>query len=104
MVVLQIPSQLQNRLLRIQSPRHLLSLIRSRLKMQPTSIHSTGPSAWHTWHREVPIRPDYVGKNIPTSRLEQVDVRLTESDGTDEVVLIDEPREPDSDASREEDR
>ncbi len=55
-------------------------------------------------HREVPIRPDYVGKNIPTSRLEQVDVRLTESDGTDEVVLIDEPRQPDSDASREEDR
>jgi pyrimidine operon attenuation protein/uracil phosphoribosyltransferase len=42
-------------------------------------------------HREVPIRPDYVGKNIPTSRVEQVDVRLSESDGVDEVVLIDEP-------------
>ena len=41
-------------------------------------------------HREVPIRPDYVGKNIPTSRMEQVDVRLTETDGADEVVLTEE--------------
>ena len=42
-------------------------------------------------HREVPIRADYVGKNIPTSRIEEVDVRLCESDGTDEVLLIDAP-------------
>lgn len=41
-------------------------------------------------HRELPIRPDYVGKNLPTSSREQVTVRLTETDGTDEVV-IEEP-------------
>jgi len=38
-------------------------------------------------HRELPIRADYVGKNIPTSRREQVQVRLAESDGVDEVVI-----------------
>ena len=38
-------------------------------------------------HRELPIRPDYVGKNIPTSLHEQVLVRLSEIDGNDEVVL-----------------
>jgi pyrimidine operon attenuation protein / uracil phosphoribosyltransferase len=38
-------------------------------------------------HRELPIRPDYVGKNVPTSRSERVDVRLSELDGVDEVVL-----------------
>jgi len=38
-------------------------------------------------HRELPIRADYVGKNIPTSRREQVQVRLAESDGVDEVVV-----------------
>jgi pyrimidine operon attenuation protein/uracil phosphoribosyltransferase len=40
-------------------------------------------------HRELPIRPDYVGKNVPTSRDENIKVRLTEIDGHDEVVLID---------------
>lgn len=39
-------------------------------------------------HRELPIRPDYVGKNIPTSRQDDVQVRLTETDGSDAVVLI----------------
>jgi len=39
-------------------------------------------------HRELPIRPDYVGKNVPTARDESVEVRLTEVDGRDEVVLI----------------
>jgi pyrimidine operon attenuation protein / uracil phosphoribosyltransferase len=38
-------------------------------------------------HRELPIRADYVGKNIPTSRLEWVHVKLLEVDGTDGVVL-----------------
>lgn len=38
-------------------------------------------------HREVPIRADYVGKNVPTSLGETVEVRLSESDGKDEVVL-----------------
>lgn len=39
-------------------------------------------------HRELPIRADYVGKNIPTAREEQVIVRLSEKDGQDEVVLV----------------
>jgi pyrimidine operon attenuation protein/uracil phosphoribosyltransferase len=39
-------------------------------------------------HRELPIRPDYVGKNLPTSRSERVQVRLEEIDGVDEVVLV----------------
>ena len=39
-------------------------------------------------HRELPIRPDYIGKNVPTSRQEKVAVRLEEVDGVDEVVLI----------------
>lgn len=39
-------------------------------------------------HREVPIRPDYIGKNLPTSRGERVCVRLTEVDGTDNVVIL----------------
>jgi pyrimidine operon attenuation protein / uracil phosphoribosyltransferase len=39
-------------------------------------------------HRELPIRPDYVGKNVPTSSHEKVAVRLEEVDGVDEVVLI----------------
>jgi pyrimidine operon attenuation protein / uracil phosphoribosyltransferase len=38
-------------------------------------------------HRELPIRPDYVGKNIPTARAERVDVRLTEVDGIDSVSV-----------------
>jgi pyrimidine operon attenuation protein/uracil phosphoribosyltransferase len=38
-------------------------------------------------HRELPIKADYVGKNIPTSRQESVQVRLLEIDGTDEVVI-----------------
>ena len=39
-------------------------------------------------HRELPIRPDFVGKNLPTSLDEQVRVSLTEIDGVDEVTLI----------------
>jgi len=38
-------------------------------------------------HRELPIRPDYVGKNLPTSRAEHVHVRLRELDGIDEVAI-----------------
>ena len=38
-------------------------------------------------HRELPIRADYVGKNVPTSRDEDVDVRLIEIDGVDEVLI-----------------
>jgi pyrimidine operon attenuation protein/uracil phosphoribosyltransferase len=39
-------------------------------------------------HRELPIRPDYVGKNIPTALPERVSVRVAEEDGIDEVVLV----------------
>ena len=38
-------------------------------------------------HRELPIRADYVGKNVPTSDTEAVAVRITEKDGTDEVLI-----------------
>jgi len=38
-------------------------------------------------HRELPIRADYVGKNVPTSRAEEVDVLFTETDGRDAVLL-----------------
>ncbi len=38
-------------------------------------------------HRELPIRPDYVGKNLPTARSERVNVRVSEVDGVDEVTI-----------------
>jgi pyrimidine operon attenuation protein / uracil phosphoribosyltransferase len=40
-------------------------------------------------HRELPIRPDYVGKNLPTSRSERVNVHVEELDGVDEVRITD---------------
>lgn len=40
-------------------------------------------------HRELPIRGDYVGKNVPTSRKEMISVRVPEYDGADEVVIVD---------------
>jgi pyrimidine operon attenuation protein/uracil phosphoribosyltransferase len=43
-------------------------------------------------HRELPIRPDFVGKNLPTSKRESVAVRLREHDGEDRVVIV-EPEE-----------
>lgn len=39
-------------------------------------------------HRELPVRADYVGKNLPTAESERVDVRLLETDGADEVVIV----------------
>jgi pyrimidine operon attenuation protein/uracil phosphoribosyltransferase len=38
-------------------------------------------------HREIPIRADYVGKNMPSSRHEDIQVKLQESDGIDEVAI-----------------
>jgi len=38
-------------------------------------------------HREMPIRPDYVGKNIPSSKHEEIQVKLVETDGIDEVAI-----------------
>jgi pyrimidine operon attenuation protein / uracil phosphoribosyltransferase len=40
-------------------------------------------------HRELPIRADFVGKNVPTARAQQVRVHLAEIDGTDEVLVTD---------------
>jgi pyrimidine operon attenuation protein/uracil phosphoribosyltransferase len=39
-------------------------------------------------HRELPIRPDYVGKNLPTALRERINVKVRECDGVDEVVLV----------------
>lgn len=41
-------------------------------------------------HRELPVRADYVGKNIPTAKTETVEVRLEEVDGKDEVVILEQ--------------
>lgn len=38
-------------------------------------------------HRELPIRPDFIGKNVPTSKHEEIEVALTEIDGKDEVTI-----------------
>ena len=43
-------------------------------------------------HREIPIRADYVGKNVPTSRKEVIHVRLLETDQADQVVISEEER------------
>ncbi len=45
-------------------------------------------------HREMPIRPDYVGKNIPSARQEEIQVRLVETDGTDEVAIVSSEEKP----------
>ena len=44
-------------------------------------------------HRELPIRPDYVGKNLPTHRDERIQVQLVEVDEVDRVLLIPAPEE-----------
>ncbi|MGI8511779.1 MAG: bifunctional pyr operon transcriptional regulator/uracil phosphoribosyltransferase PyrR [Solirubrobacteraceae bacterium] len=44
-------------------------------------------------HRELPIRPDYVGKNLPTARSERVNVRVREVDGVDQVAIEPDPVE-----------
>ena len=44
-------------------------------------------------HRELPIRPDYVGKNLPTSRDERIQVQLVEVDEVDRVLLVPTPEE-----------
>lgn len=46
-------------------------------------------------HRELPIRADYVGKNLPTSVAQQVRVSLVETDGVDQVTIAGEPAELD---------
>ena len=39
-------------------------------------------------HRELPIRPDYVGKNVPTAEGERIEVLVTEEDGIDQAVIV----------------
>ena len=46
-------------------------------------------------HRELPIRPDYVGKNLPTARGERIQVELLEVDELDAVLLVGEPEDGD---------
>jgi pyrimidine operon attenuation protein/uracil phosphoribosyltransferase len=43
-------------------------------------------------HRELPIRPDFIGKNVPTSTGESVEVRLEETDGSEEAVVLEEKK------------
>ena len=43
-------------------------------------------------HRELPIRPDYVGKNIPTAKSKRVQVHLDEEDGDDKVIMQEQPQ------------
>ncbi|NLA10341.1 MAG: bifunctional pyr operon transcriptional regulator/uracil phosphoribosyltransferase, partial [Microbacteriaceae bacterium] len=38
-------------------------------------------------HRELPIRPDFVGKNLPSAKSERINVRLNETDGVEEVTI-----------------
>jgi len=44
-------------------------------------------------HRELPIRPDYVGKNLPTARGERIQVQLVEVDEIDQILLVPNPEE-----------
>lgn len=50
-------------------------------------------------HRELPVRADYVGKNVPTSRKEIVHVHLVESDGEDRVLLMEAPSQAEGDGN-----
>ncbi len=50
-------------------------------------------------HRELPIRPDYVGKNLPTARAERVNVRVEEIDAVDEVTIVETVGEPGADGA-----
>jgi len=52
-------------------------------------------------HREMPIRADYVGKNIPSARHEDIQVRLTETDGRDEVAILTMPNGKPSNGQKE---
>jgi pyrimidine operon attenuation protein/uracil phosphoribosyltransferase len=52
-------------------------------------------------HRELPIRPDYVGKNLPTARVERVNVRVDELDGVDEVTISEQGGDAGSGDSRD---
>jgi pyrimidine operon attenuation protein/uracil phosphoribosyltransferase len=45
-------------------------------------------------HRELPIRPDFVGKNLPTAQAQRVNVRVDEVDGFDEVAIVPVPDAP----------
>src|ERR1700760_986101 len=59
---------------------HRLSVSGPPARAHPPVLVARGP-------RELPFRPDYVGKNLPTSREERVNVRLEETDGIDQVTI-----------------
>jgi pyrimidine operon attenuation protein/uracil phosphoribosyltransferase len=44
-------------------------------------------------HRDLPIRADYIGKNVPTSKKEVIHVNLNEVDGLDNVIIVDDSNE-----------
>ncbi|PZD93868.1 bifunctional pyr operon transcriptional regulator/uracil phosphoribosyltransferase PyrR [Paenibacillus sambharensis] len=50
-------------------------------------------------HRELPIRPDYVGKNVPTAKLEAIEVSLQEVDGGDKVTIFQQRGQTDYDGN-----
>ena len=50
-------------------------------------IHTRGAVLADRGHRELPVRPDYVGKNLPTARGERVNVHVGELDGEDSVTI-----------------
>jgi pyrimidine operon attenuation protein/uracil phosphoribosyltransferase len=52
-------------------------------------------------HREMPIRADYVGKNIPSARHEDIQVRLVETDGVDEVAIVSTPNSKNNNSQSE---
>jgi pyrimidine operon attenuation protein/uracil phosphoribosyltransferase len=52
-------------------------------------------------HRELPIRPDYVGKNLPTAHGERIQVQLVEVDEVDAVLLVPTPETTDTDPESE---
>ena len=55
--------------------------------LEPRQARKTSAILVDRGHRELPIRPDFVGKNLPSSRSEHVAVRLREIDGEDEVSI-----------------
>ena len=61
-------------------PPHRTEIPESGIDGRPVVLVDRG-------HRELPIRPDYVGKNLPTSRSETVTILLDETDGADAVLL-----------------
>ena len=63
------------------------------VRVDKGSVSQLGTGLDANGHRELPIRPDYVGKNLPTARDERIQVELVEVDEIDRVLLV--PKESD---------